>query len=72
MYIYSTYSRPMLAHSPIEFYPVALGGFHLGKRDISNYHRPTAGVSLSEHVMTVERRWRVCAGADDRCVGMCK
>ena len=70
--IYSKYHRPMLTHSPTELYPCPLGDFHLTKRGISNYRRPIAGMSLSEHVMTSQRRWSVCAGGVNSCVAVCR
>ena len=62
----------MLAHSHTEFYPCLLGRFRLSKRDITSYRRPIAGMSLSEHVMTSEQRWRVSAGGEDSCAATCK
>ena len=50
--IYSTYHRPMFAHSPTKLYTRPFGVYHITKHDISNYRRPIAGTFLSEHVMT--------------------
>ena len=57
--MYSIYHRPLV-------------GFLHTKRGISVYRRPIGGVSLSEHVMMSQQRCRVCAGAEDICVSICK
>ena len=74
IHIYSIYHRLMHAKSSTELHRRFLVGFLLTKRDISNYRRPIAGVSLSEPVksMTSQRKWRVSASAWDNCVAICK
>ena len=72
IHIYSIYHCLMQVHSPIELYHRPLVGFILTKRDISNYHHPPAVVFLSEHVMTSQQRWKLCAGGGDSCVTICK
>ena len=56
-YTYSKFHRLMQAPSPTELHHRPSVGFLLTKRDISNYRRRIAGVSLSEHVMTSLQRW---------------
>ena len=69
-HIYSIYHLLMIAQSSTELYPRPLVGFLLTKRDIKKYRRPFADMSLSEHVITSDRRWRVSAGGGDKCVSI--
>ena len=72
IHIYSIYHRLMLAHWHTELYPHPLVGFQLTKSDIPNYRHPIVGMSLSEHVMTGQQRWRVWNDDGDSCVEKCK
>ena len=72
IHIYGICHRLMHAQSPTKLYHRPLVRFLLTKRDTSGYRHPTAGVCLSEHVMTGQQRWRVCTGGGDSCVAICK